>query len=449
MISDLYQRDGQENDREFVIGLPYWHPLCPLHPGHARIYVIADLIAKHIRYATNGATRVYTPYGSHYSGSTAAKWVHTLRAGGDQAADLRALFARYGVGDDVVDEFTTPQRILDHFTDQIIDNLRDMHCEVPEPVLRTVDPDYSAFVGETFQEMEKRGTLVIQGPRAALDYAAFLDEAVAQSRVTRVFSRGNAEILRVGIRANIENRRNREDYFVDIFQPHGPGGHETFSVKYQGVPLDPMHDSLLYDVHNSRTHGFELPVDLFLAEDHLSTWLGRKTFAECMFLAPEHRTRSYFILGSATFNGRHMSSSQGNAIFPSELAKTYGARAVRVYMLLLGHPLNVFDVAADTYQQAVGAAARGVRRLDSAAMRLRGLPSVASDDPPAADLVGHFSRRLADSFNTCALDRYAQIAVFELPRALNRLHASNHDLKEFVRQVRHCVTGVPAEEETR
>lgn len=442
MISDIATR----RPRQFVIGLPYWHPLCPLHPAHARIYVIADLIAKHIQYATGGATRVFVPYGSHYSGSTAAKWVHTLHAGGEQAADLRTLFARYGVNQDVIDGFRTPQQILDHFTDQILENLQQMHCTVPEPVLRTVDPGYATFVGETFDDMEQRGTLVIEGPRAALDYQGFHDEAVSQSRDTRILSRGNAEILRLGISANIENRRNRDDYFVDMFQPHGPGGHETLSVKYKGVPLDPMHDSLLYDVYNSRVHGFDLPVDLFLAEDHLSTWLGRKTFAECIYLEPEQRTRGYFVLGSGTFNGRHMSSSQGNAIFPSELVKVYGARAVRVYLLLLGHPHNTFDVAADTYEQAVESAARGVRRLDTASARLRTLPRATQQDPAVAGLVQQFGRRLTEAFETCALDRYAQIAVFELPRALNRLDAYDHEVEQFVHQVRCCVTGIPAEE---
>ena len=63
-----------------------------------------------------------------------------------------------------------------------------------------------------------------------------------------------------------------------------------------------------------------------------------------------------------------------------------------------------------------------------------------------SDLVGVFSRRLEDAFQSCSLDRYAQIAVFELPRALNRIETSNEELEVFVRRVRDCVTGLPEDE---
>ena len=51
----------------FLISLPYMYPVCPVSIDHARLFVIADIIARYHRETHN----VLFPIAAHYSGVTA------------------------------------------------------------------------------------------------------------------------------------------------------------------------------------------------------------------------------------------------------------------------------------------------------------------------------------------------------------------------------------------
>ena len=87
-----------------------------------------------------------------------------------------------------------------------------------------------------------------------------------------------------------------------------------------------------------------LPCDLFVCEEHLKTWIVKKTYSETLLMRPELRTKKYFITGMGKIKNERMSSSRGTAILLKDLIEKYGVHNARLIILMTGgHPSKLYN----------------------------------------------------------------------------------------------------------
>ena len=102
-----------------------------------------------------------------------------------------------------------------------------------------------------------------------------------------------------------------------------------------------------------------LPCAVFIAEEHLKNWIGKKFFTEQKLLHPQYRTISYRILGMALLDGKRMSASKGHAILSRDLIKEYGGTITRLVLLMSGGNIS------KTYNYEKGLPETAKRMLDN------------------------------------------------------------------------------------
>lgn len=442
-LENLLENNTKEH---FVIGVPYWYPICPLHPAHARIYVIADVISKFIKFFYPSIKNVFVPIGSHYSGSTAVEWADLIKRGlscekNEKIERVMNLMRRYSVDDNDLLNFTNPLNILNYFSDRIITNLREMGVEVDERAYNTLDPSYINFVKIFFDELKNKGFLIIKGDDLSIDYSKLKWLASSQEEKTGIITTSHINLLKEGILGNIHNFRKRPDFFVSIFQPKGSNGYITLSVPYQNIPLDPMHDSLLYDVFNSERFGFNLPVDLFLAEEHLKTWLARRLMAETIYLTPEQRTLAYFILGNGKLNHKHMSSSSGNAVFVQDLCREFDPVSTRLFLLLIGDPRRDFDLNSEDYKNKLRSIQKGIGTLFNILETYKNKQNFPNETPIVKNWISSEINALKSYFSSGELNKAAEYFLYILPKKVVQVNYRTPSLDTFLRKLTYVFLG--------
>ena len=87
-----------------------------------------------------------------------------------------------------------------------------------------------------------------------------------------------------------------------------------------------------------------LPCDLFVCEEHLKTWIVKKTYSETLLLEPKFRTKKYFITGMGKINNERMSSSRGTAVLLKDLIQQFGVHNARLIIMMTGgHPSKLYN----------------------------------------------------------------------------------------------------------
>lgn len=361
---------------KFYVSAPYIYPVCPLSIDHARMFVIADVLARYNR--LRGA-RVCFPIASHYSGNTAHRLaeffcqIYSDKSHSDPEArkTLRIFRDVYDTPEYALREFTCPINILDFYSQEILWELKslDVSCDFKH-FYTTKSEDFSTFVRSTISRYQSFDLVIGNGPgNLALDYdkESWRRKALEQLQMTnfiQCFHKAN-------VLATLNNVRSRWRFLRD----------NGFGVNYyDGWVVDPMFDSELFTIFDlferfrksdpidsSRlgvffANMFEqlrtgnildqlvqriaeyLPCDMLVCEEHLKNWIVKRAYAESVMLDARYRTRGYFITGMGILNGKRMSASSGNAILIKDLIKTHGPTKSRLIILLTGgHPSKTYN----------------------------------------------------------------------------------------------------------
>jgi len=360
---------------KLFVSIPYIYPVCPLSIDHSRMFVIADIVARHAR--KNGA-EVAFPVASHYSGNTAQNIslsfsrIFSGESATEQEKKFLTLFEKiYSTPGYVLKNFVNPLVLLDYYSQEILQELKilNVSCDY-EYFYTTKREDFAAFVGQVMSEYKSRGLLIKNGKGGlSLNY----DDLQWKSEVIALFDRTNfiQPSQKSTVLAAMKNVRSDWGFLRK-------GG---YGVRYgNDWVIDPMFDSELFTIFdlyvfsirggqlNMREAGkfFEnlfdvlregkttndpmikkieefLPCDLFICEEHLKNWVVKRMYAETCFLPEKYRTKGYFVTGMGLLNGKRMSASRGNAILTKDLIKKYGPILARLIMLFTGgHPSKFY-----------------------------------------------------------------------------------------------------------
>lgn len=363
------------NEEKFLISLPYLYPVCPISIDHARMFVVADINA---RWERKKGKQVCFPIAAHFSGVTAEKTCELLNGNYEKDSELYNerkkmlnIFSNiYKVPDNIIELLKTPQDILYYFTYQIINDLKNINVSCDFDLFYTTNcKDFEKFVKVMFEFYETNNALIMnEKNELALNYS----DKNWKEQTLKSFN--NIEFLQSFHKNNVMGSFDNIRKDFGLLRDYGIG------IKYnEKYVIDPMFDSdlfTLYDLYmkvkgdndseaenvfktlfNSikntpdRTHNeivnkiIEwLPCDLFVCEEHLKTWIIKKTYSETLLLRPELRTKKYFITGMGKINNERMSSSRGTAILLKDLIEKYGVHNARLIILMTGgHPSKLYN----------------------------------------------------------------------------------------------------------
>ena len=323
--------------KQYVINIPYMHPICPMSLSHARIFLVADIIG---RYKEKEGFEVYLPIGAHYSGKQVIDIFNDLQIYIKKAETEKIkkystpwLFLDYyKMSSADLKKFYNPQSILEFFSNQQINNLKKLKTKFNfNRFYNTKNPKYDSFVKQLFKKYEHKNLIIKTKEGRAINFnkEGWKDLAVKQLNKIKIIRRGGEKILENSILNLGENWNFEREVGV--------------GTKINGKIINPMFDSQLYNLFESERFNYKLPVNVFIAETHLSTWLASKILMETAMLNKNQITKSYFLLGLAfTKDRKKMSSSRGTSILLPDLLEKHGAEVTRISIILAGHPNKDF-----------------------------------------------------------------------------------------------------------
>lgn len=363
-----------------LISVPYVYPLCPLNFNHAKMFVIADVFARYAcLIAQKEDVRLIFPIASHYSGNTAQTTSSIL---GDyfngikqeesiKILDLYKSF--YKVPVNIIRKFKDSNYLMSYFNEEILWELKSLavSCDFND-AYTTNDSYFDDFVRSIFCQYSKYNLLVKNKKE---EFAINYDDAIWRKETVELIN--NTSFNHIRQKISILSALNNLSSGWECLRSSG------FGVKYddKGLIIDPMFDSELFMVfdlfvywrnrlkttisnpavffdtlfislktkQNDNINGISaeenelidniikcLPCAIFVAEEHLKNWIGKKFFIEQKLLHPDLRTKSYRIIGMAMLDGKRMSASRGHTILARDLIKEYGGVVTRLVLLMSG-----------------------------------------------------------------------------------------------------------------
>lgn len=361
---------------KFLISLPYIYPVCPISIDHARMFVVADINA---RLQRKKGKRVCFPVAAHFSGVTAEKTCDLLNLKISKDDDrykekekIYNIFLNvYKTPNNIINSFKSPEDILNYYSYQTIWNLKEINisCDY-ENFYTTNTKEFEIFVNVMFEFYEKHKVLIMNSKKElALNYDEENWKTETLENLEKIeFIQSFHKPNFIGAFDNI-----RSDW--GLLREYGMG------IKYkEKYVLDPMFDSELFTLFDlymkfrndnkelsiyeifkeifSKINGEKtnqntdiankiiewLGTDLFVCEEHLKTWVVKKTYSETLLMKPEYHTKKYFITGMGSINNQRMSSSRGTAILLKDMIENYGNHNARLIILMTGgHPSKLYN----------------------------------------------------------------------------------------------------------
>ena len=361
------------------ISVPYVYPLCPLNFNHAKMFVVADVFARYAVAQNEGLLNtVIFPIASHFTGNTAQSTsihISEFFAGNksDESIKVFNLYKnQYKVPIMVIKEFENPHYLMSYFNQEIIWELRslDVSCDYKN-AYTTETEEFVHFVRAVIKQYEKQGLLIRNNNNElAINY----DDPTWRKNTIDLIER--TEIIQSFQKNVILSAFKNLSSNWELLRNSG------FGVEYdeKGMIIDPMFDSELFmifdlfifwknhfnqPIENVRAffeillqslkenrNSFEslsageqniansilnsLPCNIFIGEEHLKNWIGKKFFAEQNLLHTALRTKKYQILGIGMLDGNRMSASRGHSVFSRDLINEYGGQVARLVILLSG-----------------------------------------------------------------------------------------------------------------
>lgn len=355
-------------NKKYFLDIAHMHPICPLSLSHARIFVLADVFA---RWKRKQGFSVRFPICMHYSGSTVFKITNAVSnflkkqslSDTDQKT-LDLIFNFYRIPKEHLHKLTDPLTVLDYFSDVILKDLKNIQisCDY-DYYFNTQHPLYHDFVKAVFEFYKEKKFIKIHSNNKSLDYSNpfFKNLAIKRLNETKflpitaknmildsikklnngwAFERINSIGTNINGRIidsmfdseflsifnalypylkNLKeiNNTNTLDIFKDIL----------YKIDGQNKQVSSIAEKLYLDLQNI------LPVDRFIVERHLQSWIAKKIYTETILSPTKPLTYEYFFLGSITQNGQVNSASRGRGMTLSQLIETIGPINARILLL--------------------------------------------------------------------------------------------------------------------
>ncbi|MCI4436392.1 MAG: leucine--tRNA ligase [Ignisphaera sp.] len=152
----VYEANPDKSKPKFFITAAYMYPNSPIHIGHGRTYLVADIIA---RFKRLQGYNVLFPMGFHYTGTPIITMAESIAAG-DQ--ELISLFKEvYNVPEDEIKKMKDPLYLARYFHRVSKDTMKLFGLSIDwRREFTTIDEDYKSFIHWQFLELYEKGFIV-------------------------------------------------------------------------------------------------------------------------------------------------------------------------------------------------------------------------------------------------------------------------------------------------
>jgi len=132
------------------------YPNGPIHIGHARTYVIPDILA---RYKRARGYCVLFPMGFHYTGTPILSMAEKISSG--DMKYISKLAESFSVDIDVLKKLTDPLRLAKYFHSESKEAMKDYGLSIDwRREFTSIDDEFKAFIRWQFEKLRKKGYIV-------------------------------------------------------------------------------------------------------------------------------------------------------------------------------------------------------------------------------------------------------------------------------------------------
>jgi leucyl-tRNA synthetase len=129
------------------------YPNGPAHIGHARTYLIADILA---RYKRMRGYNVLFPMGFHYTGTPILAMAESIASGDDEY--IKRLSSMFGIDEETVSSLRDPLTLARYFHEVSKVAMKFYGLGIDwRREFTSIDPEFSAFIRWQFEKLRKKG----------------------------------------------------------------------------------------------------------------------------------------------------------------------------------------------------------------------------------------------------------------------------------------------------
>ena len=151
----IYEADPDSKRPKYFVTAAFMYPNGPAHIGHARTYVIPDVIA---RFKRGLGYNVLFPMGFHYTGTPILSTAEKISEGDRKY--IKALSKAYEVPEEEIAKLTEPIRLAKYFHRLSKEAMRDYGLSIDwRREFTTIDPEFNSFIRWQFTKLREKGYL--------------------------------------------------------------------------------------------------------------------------------------------------------------------------------------------------------------------------------------------------------------------------------------------------
>jgi len=154
--SRVYEANPKPGVSKYFLTAAFMYPNGPAHIGHARTYVIPDIIA---RFKRSMGINVLFPMGFHYTGTPIL--VTAERIASNDIKLIKRLSESFGVSEDILRKLNDPLKLARYFHEVSKEAMKDFGLSIDwRREFTTIDPEFKSFIRWQFKKLKDKGLLI-------------------------------------------------------------------------------------------------------------------------------------------------------------------------------------------------------------------------------------------------------------------------------------------------
>jgi len=149
----VFEADPDDSRSKMFVTAAFMYPNSPAHMGHARTYLIADVIA---RYWRMRGYNVLFPMGFHYTGTPILAMAERVASGDERLIEI--LKKKYDVPDELIGKMKDPLFMARYFHEESKKSMIAYGLSIDwRREFTTIDPEFKSFIHWQFRKLRERG----------------------------------------------------------------------------------------------------------------------------------------------------------------------------------------------------------------------------------------------------------------------------------------------------
>ncbi|MCD6428063.1 MAG: leucine--tRNA ligase, partial [Desulfurococcales archaeon] len=152
----VFEANPEAGRPKFFVTAAFMYPNGPIHIGHARTYVIPDILA---RYKRARGYNVLFPMGFHYTGTPILSMAEKIASGDTEY--INKLAESFAVDANILKELTEPLKLARYFHSISKEAMKDYGLSIDwRREFTSIDPEFKSFIRWQFEKLREKGYIV-------------------------------------------------------------------------------------------------------------------------------------------------------------------------------------------------------------------------------------------------------------------------------------------------